>query len=220
MKKKLRRKVAFGIGVFCIALLIIISEAVVYYSPAPKDKVTQKANDQEFSIIQITDTQYLSHSAPDLFNGLTSWIVNNSGTLNLTMVVHTGDIVQVANSTNDWNNANNAMMQLYNNSIPYCWDAGNHDQHGRGIGLGNPNLSWLGGNYPAFNVTAMRQQPYWAGDISNGKDTAVKFTFDNYHFMVINIEYDANQTVLCRRGLLIHPATVPPRSDGDLSAQG
>ena len=43
------------------------------------------------------------------------------------MVIHTGDIVQVANSTADWVNANNAMMQLYNNSVPYCWDAGNHD---------------------------------------------------------------------------------------------
>ena len=42
----------------------------------------------------------------------------------------------------------------------------------------------------------MRQQPYWAGDISDGKDTAVQFTYGNYHFMVINIEYDANQTVL------------------------
>ena len=113
------------------------------------------------------------------------------------MVIHTGDIVQVANSTSDWNNANNAMMQLYNNSIPYCWDAGNHDQlNNSELGVGNPNGSWLGGNYPAFNVTAMRQQPYWVGDIFDGKDTAVKFTYGNYHFMVINIEYDANQTVL------------------------
>ena len=57
------------------------------------------------------------------------------------MVIHTGDIVQVANSTNDWINANNAMMQLYNNGIPYCWDAGNHDQiyNDNSLALGNPN---------------------------------------------------------------------------------
>ncbi len=154
-------------------------------------------NNDGFSVIQITDTQYLSDSAPDLFNGLTSWIVNNSQAFNLTMVVHTGDIVNTANSTVAWSNANTAMMQLYVNGVPYCWNAGNHDQDNNGTsGVGNPNLSWLGGNYPAFNVTAMRQQPYWVGDISDGKDTAVKFTFDSYHFMVINIEYDANQTVL------------------------
>ncbi|MGD0203015.1 MAG: metallophosphoesterase [Candidatus Bathyarchaeia archaeon] len=156
-----------------------------------------------FAVIQITDTQYLTDphysgdSVPNLFNGLTSWIVDNSRALNVTMVVHTGDIVQVANSMSDWKNANNAMMQLYDNGVPYCWNAGNHDQLNNGtIGYGNPNLSWLGGNYPAFNVTAMRQKPYWVGDISDGKDTAVQFTYDNYHFMVINIEYDANSTVL------------------------
>jgi hypothetical protein len=151
-----------------------------------------------FSVIQITDTQYLSDSAPSLFNGLTSWIVNSSGALNLVMVVHTGDIVQVSNSTGNWNNANNAMMKLYNNKIPYCWNAGNHDQFNSShpAGGGDPNGSWFGGNYPAFNLTIMRQQPYWAGDINDGKDTAVKFSYNNYNFMVINIEYDANQTVL------------------------
>ena len=139
----------------------------------------------------------MSDSAPDLFNGLTSWIVNNSHALNLTMVIHTGDIVQVANSTNDWINANNAMMQLYNNGIPYCWDAGNHDTFDSTAWRWESERSgWLGGNYPAFNVTAMRQQPYWVGDINDGKDTAVQFTYGSYHFMVINIEYDANQTVL------------------------
>ena len=49
---------------------------------------------------------------------------------------------------------------------------------------------------PAFNVTAMRQKPYWVGDIFDGKNTAAQFTYGNYHFIVINIEYNANQTVL------------------------
>jgi hypothetical protein len=166
--------------------------------PSLKETETLERTLNGFAVIQITDTQYLSDSAPDLFNGLTSWIVDNSRALNVTMVVHTGDIVEVANSMSDWNNANNAMMQLYNNSVPYCWDAGNHDQLNSTSegGGGNPNGSWLGGNYPVFNVTAMRQQPYWVGDISDGKDTAVQFTYGNYHFMIINIEYDANSTVL------------------------
>ena len=169
-----------------------------------QDQIFSLLNNDGFSVIQITDTQYLTDpqylgdSVPNLFNGLTSWIVDNSHALNVTMVVHTGDIVQVANSTIDWSNANNAMMQLYNNSVPYCWNAGNHDQlnNTAETGGGNPNGSWLGGNYPAFNATAMRKQPYWVGDISDGKNTAVQFTYDNYHFMIINIEYNANSTVL------------------------
>jgi calcineurin-like phosphoesterase family protein len=237
-KKVVSRKVAFGIGVAIIALLIILSGIVASYVsslstisslqkqlvsdnseinslnttitnlnatitslqnqvPWLKDTVALERGIDGFTIVQITDTQYLSDANLNLFNGLTNWIATNSQALNLTMVIHTGDIVQVANSNRNWKNANNAMMQLYNNNVPYTWNAGNHDQLNNSlVGGGSPNGSWLGGNYSAFNVTAMRQKPYWAGDISSGKDTAVKFTYDNYHFMIINIEYNANQTVL------------------------
>ncbi|MGA2384995.1 MAG: metallophosphoesterase [Candidatus Bathyarchaeia archaeon] len=151
-----------------------------------------------FSIVQITDTQFLSDSLPGLYSGLTSWIANKASALNLTIVVHTGDIVQVASSAGDWQNASNAMMTLYNNGVPYCWNAGNHDQDeiNNTVGRGNPDASWIGGNYPGFNVTMMRKEPYWVGDIFDGKSTAVQFIWGNYHFMVINIEYNANQTVL------------------------
>ena len=61
---------------------------------------------------------------------------------------------------------------------------------------GNPNGVWIGKNYSAFSAVVMRQKPYWAGDIFDGKNTCVEFAYDNYHFMVINLEYNANQTVL------------------------
>jgi hypothetical protein len=150
-----------------------------------------------FSIVQISDTQYLSEALPSLYDGLTSWIASNSQALNLSMVVHTGDIVNDANVSAEWVNANAAMMTLYNDGVPYCWDAGNHDQIGTdGVSDGNVNGTYIGGNYPAFNVTIMRQEPYWVGDIFSGASTAVKFSFGNYRFMVVNVEYDANQTVL------------------------
>ena len=152
-----------------------------------------------FSIVQITDTQYLPQSTPSLFYGLTNWIANQSKNLNLMMVVHTGDIVNFANQPYQWANANNAMMVLYNDSIPYCWNCGNHDQllpGGVMIGDGNPDSGWLGGNYLAFNVTIMRQEPYWVSDIFDGTSTAVEFSYGNYKFMVVNVEYNANDTVL------------------------
>lgn len=149
-----------------------------------------------FSLIQITDTQFLSESYPDLFNTLTSWIVNNSNALNVSMVIHTGDIVNTPTNVTDWQAANNAMMQLYDNGIPYTWDAGNHDIVGESIPSGNPDGVWIGGEYEAFNVTVMQQEPYWVASIFNGSSTAVQFTYGNYKFMVINVAYDANATVL------------------------
>ena len=110
-KKVVSRKVALGIGVLCIALLIILSGVVANYTSilsTVSSLKNQVASDNSeinslnttiaslqsqfpsleteealgrldgFSVIQITDTQYLSDSTPYLFNGLTSWIVGNS----------------------------------------------------------------------------------------------------------------------------------------------
>jgi len=159
--------------------------------------LNQNSIGNAFSIVQITDTQYLSDLYPAAFDGLTSWIVANGKALNLAMVVHTGDIVETPNNVTDWKAANNAMMTLYNNEVPYCWDAGNHDQIGNDtVSDGNVNGTYIGGNYPAFNATNMRQESYWVGDIYHGASTAVRFSYGNYHFMIINVEYDANQTTL------------------------
>ncbi|MGA2680514.1 MAG: metallophosphoesterase [Candidatus Bathyarchaeia archaeon] len=227
-EKVVSRKYALAFGVLCVVLMVIVGgvlqlQIANLQSQLSSDKSATNSMKSTiakmnatitnlegqlsldpnriingFSIIQITDTQYLSDTHSTLYDGLTSWIAEKANALNLTMVVHTGDIVQVPNSTIDWQNASNAMMTLFNNGIPYCWNAGNHDQiDGNGTaGSGNPNGSWIGGNYPAFSVTTMRHRPYWVGDIFGGKNTAAQFTYGNYHFMIINIEYNANQAVL------------------------
>ncbi len=149
-----------------------------------------------FSLVQITDTQYLSDKNPALLNTLTSWIVNNNVALNVSMVIHTGDLVQSPDNASNWQNANAAMMQFYNNGVPYCWCAGNHDFIGETSPAGNDDGYWLGGGYSAFNVSAMQQEPYWTASIFGGSSTAVQFSYGNYRFMVINVAYDSNQTVL------------------------
>ncbi|MGA2681110.1 MAG: metallophosphoesterase [Candidatus Bathyarchaeia archaeon] len=150
-----------------------------------------------FSLIQITDTQFLSESNPALFNTLTSWIVNNTNALNVSMVVNTGDIINVPGNVTQWQNANIAMMQLYNNGVPYSWCAGNHDIIGESLPQGNANGVWLGGSGDsAFDVSVMQHEPYWVASIFNGSSTAVQFSYGNYRFMIINVAYDANATVL------------------------
>ena len=151
---------------------------------------SQASLDDQFSIIQITDTQYLSQSFPKLFDNLTTWIANNSNLYNLKMVVHTGDIVDNWNSTSEWINANNSMSILLNHGIPYCWNSGNHDQRSN-----NPNLDWAGSNYLAFNGTFMASKSYWVESVFNSKNTAVQFSFNSYNFLIINVEYSANSSV-------------------------
>jgi hypothetical protein len=116
------------------------------------------------------------------------------------MVIHTGDLVDTPTHTSEWEVANAAMMTLYNNGIPYCWDAGNHDQlppnASANLWLGDSNTGWLGSQYPAFNQTIMRQKPYWVADIYDGKNTAVAFNYLNYRFLIVNLEFLANSSAV------------------------
>ena len=96
-----------------------------------------------------------------------------------------------------WQNANTYMSTLLNAGIPYTWDAGNHDQiSDDGSCSGNPDGGWIGSQFSAFDVSTMRSQPYWVSDINDGKNTAVQFTYGNYNFLIINLEFHANQTAL------------------------
>ncbi len=145
----------------------------------------------DFSIIQITDTQYLSFSANE-FNDLTNWIVANAPAYNVKMVIHTGDIVNDPTDVDQWIVANNAMKLLQDNNVPYCWCVGNHDQ----IPLDDPNGTSPVDQYEAFDVDRLGQESYWVSDILDAKNTAVKFSYGTYTFMVINIENGANSTVI------------------------
>jgi len=157
-----------------------------------------------FSIIQITDTQYLPQSYPTLYDNLTHWIVANNKFWNVSMVIHTGDIVNVPDDKVQWQNANDAMMTLYKAGIPYCWCAGNHDLVGDLVGREPNNYTYLGSNYPAFNPDHMSDKSYWVDSIYHGTSTAVKFRFGNIHFAVVDVAYNANQTVLDWMQNIIH----------------
>jgi len=185
------------------ALLIPLLCAGFFMLNSP-DKISVSSassfSDSCFSIMQITDTQYISWLAPSLFYDQTSWIVNNSQDYNLKMVIHTGDFVDTPTHTSEWEVANTAMMTLYSSGIPYCWDAGNHDQlppnSSANLWLGDSNTGWLGSQYPAFNQTIMRQKPYWVADIYDGKNTAVAFNYLNYRFLIVNLEFLANSSAI------------------------
>jgi hypothetical protein len=153
-------------------------------------------NDTNFSIMQISDTQFLSAYYPALFNNLTTWIAKNSENYNLQMVIQTGDNIDNPYQAYQWENANNSMSILLNSGIPYCWDAGNHDQSSINVGNGAPNLGWNGNQYLALNGTFMRSKSFWVDDIFSSKNTAVKFSVGANPFLIINLEYHANSSAI------------------------
>ena len=180
-----------------VMLLVLMVVCMGILGRAMSQPIATPAPSQAtFSIIQISDTQFLSESDPTAYDNLCQWIANQSSAFNLQMVIHTGDIVNDGSSATEWQNANIAMSILSNNSVPYCWDAGNHDQPPNVMDQGNPNGPWMGSQYSAFDASELENKPYWVGDLFEGKNTAVKFAIDNCQFLIVNIEYDANISVL------------------------
>ncbi len=146
-----------------------------------------EVGEENFSIFWITDTQYLSESYPRYYDSLCQWIVRNADKYNCKMVVHTGDIVDTEGNLTQWENANNSMSILLNAGIPYCWDAGNHDYN---------STCWIGNQFAAFNPANFVEKPYWIGDKSEGQNTAVHFTVSDLDFLIVNLEFNADNDTL------------------------
>ena len=192
-------KVKTGAITLLLALGLAISAMPIII---PTIQAANPSPETTFSIMQISDTQYLSQNYSQLFSDTTSWIVNNSANYNLKMVLHTGDVINYTSSSsllaNEWANANASMSKLLEAGIPYAYCTGNHDV----VPFVSPNGSMSGSGYLAFNTSHLRSKPYWVSDFNN-KSTAVKFTVNNLPFLIINLEYVAQNPALAwMKGLL------------------
>jgi hypothetical protein len=171
----------------CLTLIILVF-SIMFFSSTGSGS-SSGTSDSSFSIMQITDTQFLSESNPGLFDNMTSWIASNAANYNLQMVIHTGDIVDIPEKSYQWVNANKSLSTLINAKIPYCWTVGNHD-------LTDPGSSWNGAQYLAFQGLNMKSNSYWVDDCYNSKNTAVQFSVNNYPFLIIDLEYHANSSAI------------------------
>jgi hypothetical protein len=170
----------------CTKILIALA-ATMLISVTVQPNITFASSDTSFSVIWITDTQYLSENHPTYYDNLCNWIVQNKETYNLKMVVHTGDIVNDEGNLTQWSSANQSMSILLDNNIAYCWDAGNHDYN---------QTCWIGNQFAAFNPQIMHAKPYWLSDESGGMNTAVHLSVAGWDFLIVNIAFHANDTVL------------------------
>lgn len=79
-----------------------------------------------YSFVWMTDTQFYTESAPEVYEAMTRWISENIDDKNIKFVFHTGDVVNQAHDSVQWEYADLAMGYL-DKTIPYSILAGNHD---------------------------------------------------------------------------------------------
>jgi hypothetical protein len=173
-----------------IVIMLLPAGSQFFVSPAEAQVSTPPYTSPtvgNFSLIWITDTQYLSQIYPTYFDAMCRWIVNNAAAYNVKMVVHTGDIVDSEDNQTQWANANHSISILLDAGIPYCWNAGNHDYTA---------TYWMGNQYIAFNPAVLAEKPYWVGDEFNGQNTAIHVNVSGWDLLVVNLENLANNTAL------------------------
>lgn len=104
------------------------------------------------------------------------------------------------------------MAVLLNASIPYTWDAGNHDGCLSSTGQGALAGGWIGWNYAAFNASVLQKASLnwadatWVGSDNEGMDTAVSFSGAGQNFLLINIQYNGVGELAWAQQLLSNPS--------------
>ena len=140
----------------------------------------------EFTVIHITDTQYLSQG--NSWGNFTSWLASIKEALNVKMIIHTGDIVEHWYNTTEWERADASMRILADADIPYTWCTGNHD-------FNLKNGGYIGSNYLSFNTSTFETRNFWLSSYDQ-QSTTVNWTYGGYKFIVVNLAYHANKTAM------------------------
>ena len=141
-----------------------------------------------FTIVAVPDTQYYSESYPATFTNQVQWILNNRASLNIVYAGHEGDIVNVATSTQQWQNANNA-LSLYDGvpDLPFGLAVGNHDEDPNG------NASGTGYFNTWFPYTRYQGRPWYGGHQGTTNDNHyILFTAGGMDFIAVHIKYDTS----------------------------
>jgi Calcineurin-like phosphoesterase/Bacterial Ig domain len=98
-----------------LAIILLYSLSLLASSPG------------DFTVVMLPDPQNYSQYYPQIFDSQTQWIAANAVAQNIQVVLGVGDIVNNAQASTEWQNANHSISILDQASVPYAIAIGNHD---------------------------------------------------------------------------------------------
>ncbi len=148
---------------------------------------------QNFTIVQIPDTQKYTESYPSIFYRQMEWIIEKRDSLNIVFVAHVGDLVEHESSVLEHEVADSAFSILESyiseqhiNGIPYSVVPGNHDYP-----------TTLYNEY--FSANRFSDSNYYGGCLScpNNENNYTFFSIGELEFMIISIDTHphSNETI-------------------------
>lgn len=176
---------------------VVFSFFLVAFLLAPALIQAQNGN---FTVVVLPDTQYYSESYPAILNSQMQWIVNNASALNIQLVLGLGDIVNNGGSSTEWTTADAAYKKLDAAHIPYFAPLGNHDYDannpaGRTSATHNFNHYFGPSRY---TNTATWSTPYWHGSYPSGSNENFygTVTINGQQYLIVALEFYPRDTSL------------------------
>ncbi|CAN7754280.1 S-layer homology domain-containing protein [Paenibacillus sp. LjRoot56] len=128
---------------------------------APVQANADATADYDFSFVWMSDTQYYSRTYPYIYQEIVKWIADHKVDNKIKYVIHTGDIVDIADQEYQWIEADKDMKVLEKANIPYGVLAGNHD-----VGHQNNDYSYYS---KWFGEDRFKDQPTYGESYENNK---------------------------------------------------
>lgn len=171
-------------AVSIVAALIIVALCTAVWSRIQKEKQRPPdAFEEAITLAWMSDTQYYSETYPEIFSRMTSWLTNESDTLRLRYVLHTGDVVDDFSKEEQWSHAQKA-LSAFSGQLPLMLAAGNHD-----IGHGSLNYA----AYTAHMAAALR--PLAEADLlyADGRGCYDTFSAGGKNYLLLFIGYGVDE---------------------------
>jgi hypothetical protein len=140
----------------------------------------------DFSVVVLPDTQYYSQSYPQIFTEQTQWIVNNQANYNIQFVIGEGDVVNTAEQTAQWQNADASVRLLDNANIPYVLSIGNHD-----YGDEEPSTRDTSAFNSYFGPSRYAPYTWYMGGYPSGTNDNfyAVFTVNGQQYLILSLEF-------------------------------
>lgn len=185
------------LGLFLVTFLILATfcnttfaeKATVNAFPNIVHAVGQddvKNADKPFSMVWFTDTQYYAESFPEIYDFLGDWFVHEYKKGGFGYVINTGDLVNIASNTNQWEVASRNFKKLDDANIPYGILAGNHDSIINGIDYS------MFSKY--FGASRYKGKPWYGGNMGNNRNHYDLISFGHYDFIILYLGYGTEAT--------------------------
>lgn len=138
------------------------------------------------TVAWISDTQHYANTFPEIYPTITSFLYAHKEELNLVYVVHTGDLVHVNGSLENWTRAVDAMALL--GDIPYGVLAGNHDVAKKGDIFEKYSFY--------FGEQKFKDKSWYGGSFENNRGHFDLITIGDIDYIFVYMSYEPDEKAL------------------------